>query len=86
VTYHPLYFKCFRRDGWKCRHCESRNGLHPHHVIYRSQQGPDALNNLITLCAVCHRAHHDGHLKIELVDTLVDNVIVYFHRVKNWRP
>lgn len=29
-----------------------------HHVLYRSQQGPDHHSNLVTLCTTCHmRAH-----------------------------
>lgn len=81
-----LYQLCFRRDSWRCRHCGDRNALHPHHVIYRSHQGPNELNNLITLCAQCHMAHHNGKLKIEFLDKTDDNVIVYFRRVKDWKP
>lgn len=78
---------CYIRDAWMCRHCRARSGLHPHHVIYKSHQGPDELWNLITLCAQCHRAHHDGHLRIEYGEfaTLKDNK-VRFVRVKGWRP
>jgi predicted HNH restriction endonuclease len=42
-------------------------GLHPHHVEYRSAGGEDELDNLVTLCAWCHAALHDGHLSIEVV-------------------
>lgn len=34
--------------------------LHLHHVIRRSQGGPDTPENLVTLCAVCHDWVH-GH-------------------------
>jgi len=77
---------CFARDGWKCRHCNNRSGLHPHHVIYQSQQGPDTLDNLITLCASCHSGHHAGKLGIEITAKLKDNVIVRFTRAKGWKP
>jgi 5-methylcytosine-specific restriction endonuclease McrA len=74
------------RDQWKCRHCSDRNGLHPHHVIKQSHQGPDEMTNLITLCAGCHRAHHDGHLKITAGGKTVNNIYVIFERVRKWKP
>ena len=37
------------RDGWKCRNCGMRNGLHCHHVIYRSEMGVDVSWNLHTV-------------------------------------
>ena len=76
----------FRRDGWQCRHCKNRNGLNRHHVIFRSQQGTDELNNLITLCWQCHRAVHDGHLKVIPGALLQDNIVVRFERVGKWKP
>lgn len=78
---------CFIRDGWKCRHCNDRGGLHPHHVVYKSHGGEDALYNLITLCAQCHRAHHDGFLVIKYEDWLtVPQNKVRFVRMKGWKP
>lgn len=77
---------CYKRDGFKCRHCNDRNGLHPHHLRYKSHGGPDELNNLITLCWQCHRAHHDGFLDIVLLEVSATNVTVQFTRRKNWRP
>jgi 5-methylcytosine-specific restriction endonuclease McrA len=74
------------RDDWKCRHCNDRSNLHPHHVIFRSQQGTDDMNNILTLCAQCHRAVHDGKLKIEVISTTEDNLVVRFTRVKGWKP
>lgn len=81
-----LYLACFTRDNWKCRHCNDRNGIHPHHVIYRSQQGGDKLSNLITLCHQCHRALHDGKLHIEVIEILEDNLEVKFTRLDGWKP
>lgn len=77
---------CYIRDHWKCQHCHDRNALHPHHVIYKSQQGPDTLDNLLTLCAQCHAAHHDGFLDIEVVEVLPTDLIVKFWRRKKWKP
>lgn len=77
------------RDSWKCRHCNDRNALHPHHLIYKSHGGKDDLDNLITLCAQCHRAHHDGFLDIEVIKialTVTQLPAVRFTRLKNWKP
>jgi 5-methylcytosine-specific restriction endonuclease McrA len=59
-----LAIKVFQRDRWKCRNesCGSREGLHPHHIIYKSHGGPDTMDNLVTVCHECHRRIHDGEL------------------------
>jgi 5-methylcytosine-specific restriction endonuclease McrA len=57
--YDQLRTRVFARDGWKCQCCGSSINLHVHHLIYRSQLGTDALDNLITLCATCHRHQHN---------------------------
>lgn len=42
-----------------CRMCGgSSRGLHCHHVIYRSQGGPDTEENLVLLCAEHHELVH----------------------------
>ena len=77
----------FERDGWKCRHCQNRNGLHPHHIIFKSHGGLDALNNLITLCSCCHiEGIHRGHLKLDFIKLLEYDVVVRFTRIGKWRP
>ena len=82
-----IYQQCFARDGFKCRHCSNRNGIHPHHVLYRSHGGADTLNNLITLCARCHiDGVHGGNLKIEAETQLVNDIVVKFIRRKGWKP
>ena len=57
------------RDGYKCQVCKGKSGddmLHVHHIVFRSQGGTDNPNNLITLCETCHKAIHDGTLKVKL--------------------
>lgn len=76
-----LALECFKRDGFKCRYCGSRNDLTAHHIIYRSQNGPDVLVNLLTLCFFCHRDIHDKKLLINVIDILPDNVVVWFERL-----
>jgi 5-methylcytosine-specific restriction endonuclease McrA len=74
------------RDSWRCRHCNHRENLTPHHIIFKSQQGTDNFNNLITLCIQCHNAVHDGKLEIIVLDVLPSNVVVSFKRLKGWKP
>lgn len=54
-----------KRDDYMCLHCNSTEYLGPHHYIARSHpEGTDDLENLLVLCWKCHRAYHDGFLKI----------------------
>ena len=57
-AYRRLMTRIFERDGWRCQKCGSLEHLQIHHKVYRSQQGDDALANLITLCAYCHMEQH----------------------------
>lgn len=83
-----LVTRVFIRDGWKCRdrNCNDRNGLHPHHVIFKSHGGPDEMNNLLTLCWQCHEAVHRSLLRVEVVTVLENDLVVRFTRLKGWRP
>lgn len=46
------------RDAHRCRYCGSDGDLQCHHVMYRSQGGPDRLSNLISLCPEHHALMH----------------------------
>jgi 5-methylcytosine-specific restriction endonuclease McrA len=50
--------RVLERDRWKCQRCGSSVNLQVHHVRYRGRLGPDALDNLISLCADCHAEEH----------------------------
>lgn len=82
----PLYEILYMRDNYQCRHCKSRCDLHPHHIVYRSHQGPDELTNLITLCAQCHTAVHEHNLEVRIIRVEVNNIVVHFTRLNKWRP
>lgn len=60
AEYAALKKKVLKRDGWKCRNprCKRRSNLHVHHIIFRSQQGPDTMGNLVTICNDCHDRIH----------------------------
>jgi hypothetical protein len=47
-----------RRDGYRCRMCGRDDlPLHLHHCTYVNY-GQEKLEDVITLCEVCHRRHH----------------------------
>jgi 5-methylcytosine-specific restriction endonuclease McrA len=48
-----------RRDDYTCQRClRDRGALQAHHIVPRSEGGPDELENLITLCRPCHAVQH----------------------------
>jgi len=48
-----------RRDGYTCQQCQAtRVSLNAHHIRPQRDKGPDALDNLTTLCIQCHRKVH----------------------------
>lgn len=70
----------YERDGWKCRHCNRRDGLTPHHIVYQSQLGTDDLENLLTLCLWCHNDVHDHRLKIVVTKTATELVVEFWRK------
>jgi len=51
--------KTLQRDNYRCQRCfENRGPLQAHHIVPRSDGGPDTLNNLVTLCRPCHGTQH----------------------------
>lgn len=50
------------RDNHTCQHCKGKSKdsrLHVHHIVFRSKNGSDDEQNLITLCKTCHGKLHD---------------------------
>jgi hypothetical protein len=49
-----------RRDRFRCQAagCGRTRFLEVHHRVMRSRGGPDALDNMLVVCAPCHRALH----------------------------
>jgi len=52
------------RDEQRCQVCGDRlpvpyGRLEVHHIVYRSKGGSDELENLVTLCDLCHAVIHD---------------------------
>ena len=63
------------RDHNKCQICNSRNHLHIHHIVKRRNGGSHDPDNLITLCASCHR-----HVEIGDIDYAIEKC---FQNAKN---
>ena len=64
--YRELRMKVLERDGWKCQRCGRQDQLQIHHIVRRSQSGPDYEQNLIVLCAGCHRTLHATNMSDQL--------------------
>jgi 5-methylcytosine-specific restriction endonuclease McrA len=57
-AYARLRSQILQRDGWRCQWCGSLAGVEVHHLLHRSQGGPDSAENLISLCPSCHKSAH----------------------------
>ena len=57
-AYTQLSRQVLDRDGWRCQNCGNASQLQVHHLRFRSALGDDSLENLITLCVVCHARIH----------------------------
>lgn len=60
ADYQALREEVLRRDRWTCQLCGSRQNLEVHHLEPRGRSGPDTMENLLTLCAACHRRQHEA--------------------------
>ena len=58
TSYRELHSQVLERDGWRCQACGRMQQLQVHHQTFRSQSGSDEEQNLVTLCAPCHRLTH----------------------------
>jgi 5-methylcytosine-specific restriction endonuclease McrA len=58
-AYRKLRRQILQRDGWRCQNCGSLRQLEVHHLQPRGRSGEDREENLVTLCAACHRQGHE---------------------------
>jgi 5-methylcytosine-specific restriction endonuclease McrA len=63
LTWEKIREAILHRDG-KCMNCGATWGLAPHHIRSRGAGGKDELDNLITLCMVCHQNAQEGWLPV----------------------
>jgi 5-methylcytosine-specific restriction endonuclease McrA len=57
-SYIRLSRQVLERDNWRCQNCGRASELQVHHIQFRSHLGEDREENLVTLCATCHRELH----------------------------
>lgn len=68
LVYYNVKQYVLHRDGYKCQSgikVKHNNKLQVHHIIYQSNGGNDAPDNLITLCKDCHSNLHKGVFSIK---------------------
>ena len=73
--------ECFVRDGGRCQICGACGPVQSHHIIPHGRLVLDVLDNLLTLCHVCHRGVHDHLDGYPTVDDLIER---YWDRVKRF--
>lgn len=52
-----------KRDKYECSICKRKDALHLHHIVKRKNGGNHKAENLITLCASCHRHVETGDIQ-----------------------
>lgn len=57
-VWESLRSAALERDGKKCVRCGCGDSLHVHHVRYRKEWNDTQLEDLETLCRICHRKEH----------------------------
>jgi hypothetical protein len=75
------------RDGYKCTKCDWPNGfkrrartLHVHHKTAISSGGDHSMDNLITLCHVCHRKVDVRHRGVKKLPVKRRQFFSYYRR------
>ena len=55
------------RDKYTCQCCGKKNcRVEAHHIVFRSKNGSNDLENYVTLCEDCHKAVHSGEIDLKL--------------------
>lgn len=65
-TYQKLCRRVLERDGWRCQACGAMTNLDVHHIQFRSHLGRHSEDNLITVCAQCHKLIHTALKQVRL--------------------
>ena len=53
----------FKRDGFTCQYCGTRQSLTLDHLVPRSKGGKSTWTNLVTACKSCNAKKGDSHLE-----------------------
>lgn len=67
--------KIFARDNYKCVLCENNRNLNAHHIdpVWHNVKKAYDLNNLITVCCVCHKRLHSNNLELSFIEYYLKN-------------
>ncbi len=63
-----LVQQLYEKDGRICRACGRRSNLTPHHMVHRSRQRLDVIEELLTLCSWCNDLEKDRLLEVKWVN------------------
>ena len=78
--------KLFERDNYSCQKCgfqdKTTEELEPHHIVLRVNCGNGEIQNLITLCSICHHYAPDSEeeLKRYLAEKIDGKILETFRK------
>lgn len=76
-----LRSEALERDGGKCVICDSVEGLQVHHHRYPKNVKDSSLDDVETLCKVCHRLEHGyGRTRVEMVCDEIEIKYIRFQK------
>lgn len=80
--------KLFERDKFTCKKCgfqdKTAEEIEPHHIVLRVDGGNGELQNLITLCGICHHYAPDSKEELErYLNEKIDGKILDTFRKSN---
>ena len=54
-----------QRDSFMCFICAEVSSMaQGHHMLLYSEDGPETVDNIITLCKQCHKDYHASRLRV----------------------
>lgn len=84
----PLKQEVLKRDNYICQKCGYKdsdgNELEAHHINPKFAEGQDSLNNLITLCSICHHYAPDSPQSFQIyINEKIDGNLLNTFRKSN---
>jgi len=68
LKWYPWIVEALKRDNFSCVKCGKKEGIVVHHIDESRRKGQDKMNNkldnLMSLCRICHAQEHRYSLKI----------------------
>jgi len=78
-----------KRDSFTCQKCgfqsPTRNDLEIHHIILKMDEGNEEIDNLVTLCSICHRFAPNSlrEFEIYLSEKIPGKILNTFRKAKH---